>query len=198
MLINKEKSIYDFSDKKTSVELFAESKRRIGIKKMEIEDLKNELELLQRQAYNLYCSNVYYPYFGTETIDVAKEWYRKINSGEKVDKRRKCKEKVAFQQLQDYISGLLGVDISIIGFIDFNFGQADEIKFKYADRDWMLEIPRKVGFKEYSYYGESVFEIKLLYWESVSVTKLIGSTFEESELKDIMELGIKKMEEKDE
>ena len=195
MLLNKEKTIYDFSDKKTSVELFAESKRRIDAKKEAIEDLKNELELLQRQAYNLYCSNVSYAYFGAEIIDAAKEWHRKTNIGEKIDKRKKCKEKISFQYLQDYISGLLGVECSIIGFVDFNFGQADEIKFKYADHEWMLEIPRKVGFKEYSYYGDSVFKLKLLYWKSTSVTELVGSTFEESELKDIMKLGINKIKE---
>ena len=85
-----------------STVLFEKAERRIKAKKEVIEDLQNEYDLLERQAFNLYKSHVRYYYFSPQLIKTAQDWLFMINSGKdkdgnKLDKRRKYEQKDKYE-----------------------------------------------------------------------------------------------------
>ena len=179
--------------------IFDKCEERITKKKQAIEDLKNELMLLEDQAVQSYKNHVYYYKLNPDTIRYARVWLwmvknNKDNDGNKLDKRKKYQEKSCFEFIRDHLKEILGIsDIEITSIIDVNWGQANDIEFSYLDHTWRLEVPtiKRVSIKDYQDYGSSAFKLRLCHCKE-HLIEIIGSTFEEYELADIMQKGIEK------
>lgn len=203
-LIHK-KSYYDYDGSYCldSASRISQAERRLSDKKLALEDMQNELDLLEEQTLKTYKSNVMYFHVGQKgIIDKAKTWLSMLSKnqdkdGNKLDGRKKYEEK----QMYDYYIGslkeLLGIEeMENVQFIDFNFGQATEIEFKYKSHKWRISIPHidKIDLKAFKYCGNEAFKLKITHNDirySCSWS-YVGSTYEEDALKDIMQKGIEK------
>lgn len=196
-------SLYDsFTGKKItpSTVLFSQAERRIKDKETAIEDLQNELDLLKRQAFEAYKTNVRYDYFSKGLMYKAQSWLSMFKKGEdkdgnKLDKRKKYEEKTCFEYLQSIVGKYLGIEnIKIDEIIEYNFGEAMEFKFNYRNHTWMLSVPivNNIKMRSYEHTGEYCFKLSLLVYESSHCSKVIGYTYEEDELKSILETYCKK------
>lgn len=197
-LINNGERLYDpFTGKNItpSTVLFSQAERRIKDKKTAIEDLQNELNLLKRQAFEAYLTNVRYDYFSKGLMYKAQSWLSMLKKGEdkdgnKLDKRKKYEEKTCFEYLQSIIGKYLGIEnIKIDEIIEYNFGEGMEFIFNYRNHTWMFSIPivDNVKMSSYEDYGDSCFKLKLRVYTSPCCVVSIGSTYEEDELKSILE-----------
>ena len=172
--------------------------RRIADKKRAIDDMQNEYNLLEEQAFYLYKTHVSYIMLGPKVIEGAEKWLRMIESGKdsdgkKLDKRKKCVEKDNYEFVAAYVKKLLGLDdFEFTGIIDYNFSIAKEIEFNSHGHKWELEVPiiKNLRVKHYR-ESPSCFKLKL-YHVGSCLHSCIGSTFEEDDLKDIMAKGIEK------
>lgn len=180
-----------------SLEMISTAERRISQKKQAVEDLENELLLLKNQALNIYKTRVSYPLFEPTILGDAAKWIAMANSntdadGNKLDKRRRYGERTCYEFVSDKLKELLGVDdLKIEEIIDFNFSMAKLIDFSACGQDWELSIPivKNVTLKHYETYGSWCFKLRLLHCKG-NVLKEIGATYEEDELKDLMQRGI--------
>ena len=188
-------------DQIPSLKAFKLVERRIAEKKTAIEDLQNELYLLKKQGFSTYRSEVRYIVIGQESMwKSAQNWLSMLKSktdkdGNKIDMRKKYTEKSAFEYLQSKIRELLGIeDFKIDEILTYNYGEAYEIRFSYLDYVWNLSIPiiNNVKMDSYDTYGASCFKLRLSFFESPHCSLQVGSTFEEDELKDILELAVEK------
>lgn len=202
-LINNGERLYDpFTGKNItpSTVLFSQAERRIKDKKTAIEDLQNELNLLKRQAFEAYLTNVRYDYFSKGLMYKAQSWLSMLKKGEdkdgnKLDKRKKYEEKACFEYIQSIIGKYLGIEnIKIDEIIEYNFGEGMEFIFNYQNHTWMLSVPivDNVKMRSYETYGGNCFQLRLLFYTSPSCATTIGCTFEEDNLKNIMQQGIEK------
>ncbi len=189
------------NESSSSLDLFQKVERRINTKKINLDDIKNELDLLMKQAFNTYRSEVRYIYIGEESVwEEAMKWIHmltsgKDNDGNKLDRRKKYPEKSTFEYIQSKIGNLLGIeDFKIDNIIDYNYGEAVFIEFSYLDHKWYLSIPfiNNIKMRSYETYGAYCFKIRLSIYTSDHSSENVGSTFEEKDLKDIMKLGIEK------
>jgi hypothetical protein len=196
---------YDYTGnfKLSSLATITQAERRLAVKKQALDDMQNEYNLLEEQAFKTYKSNIYYLTLDQEGfINQCKTWLKmkkenKDADGNKLDGRKKYKEKNIYDYYIEHIEELLGIEgISDIKFIDYNFGQATEIEFSYLNHKWELEIPhiKSIQLKAYQNYGASVFKLKLTHQDVkyTSSWSCIGYTYEEDELKDLMQQGIEK------
>ena len=182
--------------------LMAESKRRIEAKEQQIKDLENELDLLKHQAYGFYREHVQYYFPGESVLNKANNWIQMLKSGtdmdgKKLDKRKKYKEKEYFNYVTDHVSKLLDVDVTITGIMDFNFGEANIIEFEAEGYNWQLTVPiiDHIPFKRFDYLTGYSHKIKLAHRPSNHLISTVGATFEEDELKGIMQEALKKVKE---
>lgn len=187
-----------YEHEKPSVVVFEETKRRLNTKKQMIEDLQNEYNLLEYQAFDQYQRHVSYMLISEPMIDSASKWLNMLKNGtdadgNKLDKRKKYDEKFHFEYIRDYFQRILGIDdMEIESIYDWNFKEGARIYFASHDREWVLEIPyvKGVKFKSFQMMGESCFKLALCVKTGEHSSRVIGSTFEEDELKDIMQKGI--------
>lgn len=184
-----------------SLEAFETVERRIAEKKTAISDLENELDLLKKQALYTYKSNVRYDFIGSEnTFITAQKWLSMLkkgtdSDGNKLDKRKKYPEKTTFEVFQSDLGQMLGIEnFHIDGIINFNYSEGYETEFAYLDHKWALYIPiiKNVEMKAYENRGAYCFQLQLLHYDSPSSLTTVGATFEEDELKDILQLGVEK------
>ena len=193
------------SSKGISLNKFAQAERRLSAKKLALDDLKNEYDLIEQQAFRTYKENIQYMLLDQpSTIKTCREWLNMLSKnqdtdGNKLDKRKKYKEKEkeTYDWYIDYIKKLLDIKyMNNVKFIDFNFGQATNIQFEYKEHNWYLEIPhiKAIKLNAYKNYGGSVFKLALVHndIEHSCSWSQFGSTYEEDELKDIMAQGIEK------
>lgn len=175
--------------------------RRLANKKTVIADLQNELTLLEEQALRTYKSNIDYLQLDQKGfINACKDWLHMLKTktdknGNKLDGRKSYKEKDIYEYYIGYIKDLLEIaEMNGIEFIDYNFGQATEIRFEYLGHNWELTIPHKdsIDLKAYRHYGAEAFKLKLLHSENSCIWEWVGATYEENELKDIMKKGVEK------
>ena len=181
--------------------LLKECKRRIEEKKQKIKDLENELDLLKQQAVNIYKKNVYYMLPGREIINSAIRWLHMVENGvdsdgNKLDKRKKYDDKVAYDTLNDQISSMIGYDISISNILEYNYGEAMIFEFSYEKYEWQLQIPNIpfIHVESFDQYGEECFKLKIWLRKSPSYIERLGSTFLEEELKDIISNKLQELE----
>ena len=186
-----------------SLNEFVQAERRLSEKKQALDDMKNEYDLIEQQAFHTYKENIKYMLLDQPSmIKMCREWLNMLSKnqdadGNKLDKRKKYKEKEMYDWYIDYIKKLLDVEyMNDVKFIDYNFGQATYIQFEYKEHNWRLGIPHIKAIKLYAYknYGSSVFKLALIHNDaeySCSWSQF-GSTYEEDELRDIMTQGIEK------
>ena len=174
---------------------FENSKRRLLAKKQAIDDLQNEYQLLESQALNLYKNNVVYWTLGEGFIKDMITWLDMVNKnqdseGNKLDKRKKYREKNVFNYMSDLISKYLGVDDLVVTDIHYYgfYSEGYYINFTSHNKKWGLFIPmpEKVTLKTFQFEGESFFKLSLYVYKSEHHMSLVGATFIEEELKDIM------------
>lgn len=183
-----------------SISLFVKAETRLKNKKAAIEDLQNEYDLLEKQAFELYKTHVNYWQFGKTLIEKTQKWMNMLEkgidaNGNKIDKRKRYEEKDCYEYVVALLKDLLGVeDFSITQIMDYNWGEAKCIYFTSHDHTWELFIPTIDGIKMKTYqnYGVDCFKLKLLHEDSKSYYSWVGNTFEEEKLKDIMQSGIDK------
>ena len=187
----------------SSVNKFAQAERRLSAKKQTLDDMKNECDLIEQQAFRTYKENIQYMLLDqTSTIKTCREWLNMLSKnqdtdGNKLDKRKKYKEKETYDWYIDYIKKLLDIEyMNDIKLIDCNFGQATNIQFEYKEHNWYLEIPhiKAIKLDEYRNYGSNVFKLALVHNDTEYSSNWVqfGSTYEEDNLKDIMAQGIEK------
>lgn len=187
----------------SSLNKFAQAERRLSAKKQVLDDMKNEYDLIEQQAFCIYKGNVQYMLLDQpSTIKTCKEWLSMLSKnqdtdGNKLDKRRKYKEKEVYDWYVNYIKEFLGIEyINDVKFIEYDFGQATDIQFEYKEHNWYLRIPhiKAIKLEEYRDYGGSVFKLSLKH-NDIEYSRRwsqVGSTYEEDELRDIMAQGIEK------
>lgn len=188
----------DYYSEMTTTELFKLAERRLKDKRQFVEDVKNECQLLEKQAFDLYKSYIDYTWLMlVGSIEKARNWFRMLSSnqdmdGNKLDKRKKYDEKISFDVFTKRLQKCLDVpDLKIVKITDFNFTQAWNIDFKAHGHDWMIQIPvvQNIRLESYQRYGSNCFQLSL-YERGDNVITQIGATFEEDELKDLMAKGI--------
>lgn len=183
-----------------TLDVIAKAERRVAKKKEVLEDIQNEYELLEKQAFGLYKSGIGYYMLDCATIGKAAKWLcmvekNKDADGNKLDKRKKYEEKDAFIYISDTIKKLLDLeDFEITSILDYNYRQGKHIEFSSHGHNWILEVPwvSNVTLKSYQYTGKYVFMLMISHIDSTWHSTVVGSTFEEDELKDIMKDAIEK------
>lgn len=200
--------IYDYNGMELvpSVQQFQQAERRIEDKKRHIDDMKNELDLLENQAFNLYRKHVFYWDFNKEFIDKAAEWLKMIKNGtdsdgNKLDKRKKYDEKNHYDYLNKDVQKLLGIDdIEISEILHYNWDEAEELIFNYKGYKWSLNIPMidNVKIESYLKNGDWCFKLRLYIYPREHWQEMVGSTYIEDNLKDIMAKAIEKYCDKEE
>lgn len=183
-----------------TLDMITRAEQRVAKKKEVLEDVQNEYELLEKQAFELYKTKINYITLDCNLINIAAKWLCMVeknedDDGNKLDKRKKYKEKDTFNYICDVIKRYLGLeDFKIINIFDYNFNQGKHIEFSSHNHDWILEIPHpdKVSFKEYQSHGKYAFMLLLFHKDSECYSRAVGSTFEEDELKDIMKNALDK------
>lgn len=188
-----------------SLNKIAQAERRLLAKKQALDDMKNEYDLIEQQTLRTYKENIQYMLLDQpSTIKTCREWLNMLSKnqdadGNKLDKRKKYKEKEVYDWYVNYIKRLLCIKyMNNVKFIDFNFGQATNIQFEYKEHNWCLEIPniKAIKLDAYKNYGGSVFKLALIHKDNDTEYSCswsqFGSTYEEDELKDIMTQGIEK------
>ena len=194
---------YNGEYKMSSLNKFAQAERRLSTKRQALDDMKNEYDLIEQQAFRTYKENIQYMLLDQlSTIKVCREWLNMLSKnqdtdGNKLDKRKKYKEKEVYDWYIDYIKKLLDIEyMNNVKFIDFNFGQATNIQFEYKDHNWCLEIPhiKAIKLDAYKNYGGNVFKLALVHNDTEYSSNWVqfGLTYEEDDLKDIMAQGIEK------
>ena len=187
----------------SSLNKFARAERRLSAKKQALDDMKNEYDLIEQQVFRTYKENIQYMLLDQPSIiKTCREWLNMLSKnqdtdGNKLDKRKKYKEKETYDWHIDYIKQILGIEyINNVKFLDLNFGQATHIQFEYKEPNWYLELPHINAIKldAYRNYGGSVFKLALVHndTEHSCSWSQFGSTYEEDELRDIMTQGIEK------
>lgn len=179
----------------------SQAERRLASKKQALEDIQNEYELIEKQAFNTYIENIsYFQLSQKGYIDKSMKWLAMKNKnqdadGNKLDGRKSYPEKTIFEYYTNYLKELLGIEyMKDMHFYDYNFGDGCHISFEYKDHIWQLDFPyvENVKFKSYQSHGASIFKLRLLHKDRDMVWSQVGATFEEDELKDIMAQGIEK------
>ena len=192
---------FDFDNYTPSLKAFETVERRIAEKKTVISDLENELDLLKKQALSTYKSNVRYDFIGSEnTFIKAQNWLSMLekgtdSDGNKLDKRKKYLEKITFEVFQSDLGQILGIeDFKIDSIINYNYSEGYETEFTYLDHKWALYVPmiRNIEMKAYENRGAYCFQLHLLHYDSPNSLTMVGATFEETELKDILQSGVVK------
>ena len=184
----------------TSEELFATVERRLKNKKSLIEDMQNEYDLLEKQAFNTYKHEVIYFFFDSELIKHTRDWLTMVerdvdSNGCKLDKRKKYDEKDSANFFTDYLKRTLDCqDLELVTIYEYNFGEGWSVIFTSHNETWELYIPmvQNVSIKSYKDSGCSVFQLKILHADSKNCYSWVGSTYEEDNLKTIMAYGIAK------
>jgi len=179
----------DIQERKRFEREASESNRRLESKKTLIEDLQNEYDLLQEQAFKMYKNYVvYYGFEFTYNVSEAIEWIDKINSKEKIDKRRKYSEKQNYEFFNTKLSAILGIDVTIKKIIDYNYQQGYYYVFDYNNNTYEMFIPivSNVDLKNFKYDGEYAFKARLSIKETECSSRCLKSSFYLSDFKDIL------------
>lgn len=207
MIANNESFGWDYYNYEnvSPIALVEKAERRIVEKKRVIEDMQNECDLLEKQAFDLYKKYVDYPMLNYESIMGISKWLHMKSTGvdsegNKLDGRKKYKEKDMYEYMVDYLQKILGIeDIEIIEIRHYSFDEALEIIFNSNGHRWRLIVPvmNNIYIKSYIQYGSYVFKLKLYDSDTRHFKTLIGSTFEEKELKDIFTKALEKYNDKE-
>ena len=131
---------------------------------------------------------VYYGFEFTYNVSEAIEWIDKINSKEKIDKRRKYSEKQNYEFFNKKLSAILGIDVTINKIIDYNYQQGYYYVFDYNNNTYEMFIPivSNIDFKNFKYDGEYAFKARLSIKENECSFHCLRSSFFLSDFKDVL------------
>ena len=183
-----------------SLNQFTTVERRVAEKRSYLEDVQNELDLLELQAFRLYSSQVEYLRFTYIDTKLVRAWMRmlksgKDSSGNKLNRRKKCPEKEMYESCLHTLERYLGISgIKLLEIVECGLHHvADSFEFRYMDHMWSINIPliQNMSLQDYKDFGNSAFKLEL-YYHSGCTRYLVGSTFEEDDLSDIMKSGVEK------
>lgn len=186
---------YDTNNYESSQKRINDAMRRLKEKKKFLEDIQNECRLLEIDSFNVYRDEVsYIMLLLPSKIEEARKWLSMINDKNiKIDKRKKYREKDSFEYVERELQKIFNKpDIKIIDLFIFGFHRmGDIIIFTCNNHKFSLTIPviENISFKEYQDYGicgEELFKLSLSNRDNKIISKQIGSTFDENELKDIL------------
>lgn len=168
------------------------AERKYQEKKQQLKDIEYELNLFELNAYTTYKENLTYEWFlFSSTINQARKWLEMLARDNKIDKRKKYEEKDAFVDVTNRLRGTLNQpDIEITDFLIGGFhNYANIIDFTCRGHAFTLDIPviKNVNLNDYIDQGVSIFQITLYNHDKKFVSTWIGGTFDESELKDILQ-----------
>lgn len=168
------------------------AERRLKDKRQQVEDMQHELELLEKDALNIYKQEVVYDWtFNPGIINSARKWLSMINNKDNpINKRKKYEEKDHFNFLLYNMKKYFERDdIEITQIMQYGYSNyADAIYFNCQGHKFELYIPnmRNMDMKDYQYYGLDAFKMRLFDCDKDGYSILIGITYEESDLKDIL------------
>lgn len=168
------------------------AERRLRDKKQYLEDMQHEFELLQQDAFNIYKQEVMYDWtFNPGIINGARKWLSMINNKDNpINKRKKYEEKDQFKYLLNNVKKYFERDdIEITQITQYGYNNyADAIYFNCQGHKFELYIPNmhNISMKEYQYYGLNTFKMVLYDCDKDGYSIAIGMTYEESDLKDIL------------
>ena len=169
------------------------AERKYQEKKQQLKDIEYELGLFELNAYTTYKENLTYEWFlFSSTINQARKWLEMLrNDDVKLDKRKKYEEKDAFVYVTNRLREMLNQsDIEITDFLIGGFhNYANIIDFTCQGHAFTLNIPvvKNVNLNDYVNQGVYVFQIILYNHDKKFISTWIGGTFDESELKDILQ-----------
>ena len=174
-----------------SIEKFKTAERRLKEKKNLLEDVQNEIRLLELDAFATYRKEVIYCFILPTMVDKARKWLEMVNNKElKLDMRKKYEERDMFNYLTQDLQKIFDQpDIKITGFSMMGYNRsADIIEFDCKGHHFILTIPiiQNISLEDYQYNGAYAFQIHLHVEEKEHIHDLVGITYEENELKDIM------------
>ena len=166
-----------------SITKIEQAERRLKEKKHYLEDVQNEYRLLEEDAYNTYKREVIYMRIPP--------WLRMINDKEnKIDKRKHYEEKDIFEWLTKELKTLFGKDdIKITNIMQYGLGSsANLICFTCQGHKFELYIPvmQNVSLQDYQNQGDYVFKMHISNNDKENILEVFDYTFEEDELKDIL------------
>lgn len=175
-----------------SLDKFALAERRLREKKKLLEDVQNEYDLLEADAFRTYKKEVIYLLsLNPALINKAMKWLNMINDKKnKIDKRKKYEEKDIYEIFLKDLQKLLGYDIEITNITQYGYeGYAYGIYFNCLNHKFELYVPNMdvVEIKHYRDYKEHAFKLALYNCDKPNVAESFGATYFESELKDIFE-----------
>lgn len=179
----------------------AECERRLNAKRQQLADVEYELRLLEQDAFQMYSQSIMYPHFNIEAIQSAQRWICMIHNksdlcGNKLDRRKKYLESMSFDRLTAQLRDLTEIDsLEIKNIISVNFNEAYSILFDYMDYEWTIRVPDvdAVTVDRYRKEGPSCFQLEVIRSNCpvssalVQVCRVVGSSFVESGLADIIQ-----------
>ena len=174
-----------------SKQKFATAERRLKEKKDHLADVQNEIRLLELDAFNTYGKEVIYCFILPTMVDKARKWLEMINNKEfKLDKRKKCEERDTFNYLTHDLQKIFDqpdIKITEIKMLGYH-RSADIIEFDCKGHHFILTIPivQNVSLEDYQYNGAYAFQIHLHVEEKKCIHDFVGVTYDENELKDIL------------
>lgn len=190
------KNEFNFWSGPTSESKFATAERRLHDKKQEVEDKQHELRLLEQDAFDTYKEEVSYIHGFTFLIPPAVKWMHMLHD-KKVDKRKRCNEKIAFNQVVEGVQELFDrSDIQVTEFIQEGRSHTgDQIIFTCDGHQFSLTIPLlgNLSIDDYKLEGPYIFKIRLHNCDNSSIHDLVGATFEECDLPEMLSTYLGKL-----
>jgi len=175
-----------------SLDKFALAERRLKEKKKLLEDVQNEYDLLEADAFRTYKKEVIYLLsLNPALINKAMKWLNMLEDKKnKIDKRKNYEEKDIYEMFLKDLQKLLGYkDIEITNITAYGYeGYAYGIYFNCMNHKFELYVPNMdvVDIKHYRDYKEYAFKLALYNCDKPNIAESFGATYFESELKDIL------------
>jgi len=167
-----------------------ESKRRLESKEQLIEDLRNEYDLLQEQAVKIYHKNVDYIGFNyVPSINQARHWLDRLQSDEKIDKRKKDPEKSKYEYFNKLMSDTFGIDIVITRIVGFNYDDRGFFyHFTHNNNNYEFYVPiiNRINVNDFGSEGDWCFKAHLSIEEHPGVWMCIKASFYLDDFKGVL------------
>ena len=177
---------FNGGDARFSEDIFDLAEDRLNRKKKQIEDLQHEYNLLEKDAFLSYKSEVFYFVASTDTINGAFKW---LEMQKTTDKRKKCYEKDCFNNIVKDVKFLIGdYDIKVTGISFYGYNKsAVSYKFELNGKEYGIKIPcvPNISMEDYRNGGSYVFKVQLyVITHNGSCWEGIYTTYNEDTIKD--------------
>ena len=171
-----------------------ECERRILQKQQLLDDVKNELDLLRKQEFDLLKSKVQYWQFGGDQglLNVLHGFQIKNNENSSDEAYHDIE---AFKEFDNKLKKVFNVySLDITNMVEYNYGEAVCVEFTYQGRNWCLTIPIVAGISKESYsfekFGPHCFKLALHIQADEYFRDEVGATFDVDKLKYLLQEGV--------